>query len=157
LIGLTPLAPQSIEDLCAGVATGDVSLCRSTARQLAGLGGGLTPAGDDFLVGAMHAAWLTRPPREAALLSEVIASAATPLTTRLSAAWLRAAARGEAAAPWHTLFEALAACDERALLAAARRILSIGHTSGADALAGCVASLAASQWAEARRAAQTML
>ncbi len=157
LAGLAPLAPQSIEDLCAGVATGDVASCRSAARRLAGLGGGLTPAGDDFLVGAVHAAWLTHPPREAALLSEVIAFAATPLTTRLSAAWLRAAARGEAAAPWHALVEALAACDETALLAAARRILSIGHTSGADALAGCVAALAASRWDEARRAAQTML
>ena len=157
LTGLTPLSPQSIEDLCAGVATGDASSCRSAARRLAGLGGGLTPAGDDFLVGAMHAAWLAHPPREAALLSEVIASAAAPLTTSLSAAWLRAAARGEAAAPWHALVEALAACDETALLAAARRILSIGHTSGADALAGCVAALAASRLDEARRVAQTML
>jgi hypothetical protein len=40
--------------------------------------------------------------------------------------------------PWHTLFAALACPD--ALAAALRTVLAVGHTSGADALAGFIAS-----------------
>ncbi len=128
-----------IEALCAGIVANNVALCRAGARGLAGLGGGLTPAGDDFLLGAMYAIWVTCPGAEAAILGRAIAVTAGPSTTRLSAAWLRAAARGEACTPWHDLVGGLAGGDRDTTLAAARRILNTGHTSGADALAGFVA------------------
>jgi len=73
----------------------------------------------------------------------VVAKAMAPRTTALSAAYLRAAARGECAAPWHDFFAALtepAAPARRAALAAAvEALFAIGHTSGADGLAGFLA------------------
>jgi hypothetical protein len=115
--GLQDLQPQT---LAAG------------ARALAGLGIGLTPAGDDYLVGIMHGLWLTRPEREAASLCQAIHEAADGRTNSLSQAWLAAAARGESGEVWHNLL----AAPENQLDDTIRRILPTGHTSGADALAG---------------------
>ncbi len=102
------------------------------AAGLAGLGRGLTPAGDDFLMGVMLWAWLARPsPRD---FCRVLNEAAASRTTMLSAALLRAAADGQFSAPLHQLLDSLAGTGE--LEAAAARVLSYGATSGADTLAG---------------------
>ena len=64
---------------------------------------------------------------------------AAPLTTSLSAAWLRSAGRGEAGILWHEFFDALSLGDSSAIQLQITKLLSIGHTSGADALAGFIA------------------
>jgi hypothetical protein len=110
---------------------------------LAGLGGGFTPAGDDFLLGAIYALWATRPESAALPLAEAIAEGAAPLTTRVSAAYLRAGARGAAGQAWHSLVETLAGGGAEAITFAVTRLARIGHTSGADALTGYVLSLGA--------------
>jgi hypothetical protein len=113
---------------------GDVAQLRVGAAHLAGLGGGLTPAGDDFLIGAMLWAWLAHPdPRQAC---RRIVEAAASRTTILSAAFLRAAAEGECSAPWHRLLAALGSGDENLLGQAVQQVLAQGSTSGADTLAG---------------------
>ena len=96
-----------------GVALGrdDSADAAAIAQSLAGVGGGLTPEGDDALVGAMYAVWATRSEEISLRLCAPLADAAAPRTTVLSAEWLRAAARGEAAAPWHALLSALAAAE----------------------------------------------
>jgi len=127
-------AEQNIPMLFSGVAEGNLEALRRASKSLAGLGPGLTPAGDDLLLGVMHGLWATRP--DAAPFTDAIARAATPRTHVLSAAWLTAAAAGEAAEPWHDLLAALAAHDKTQLEASVMRILPTGHTSGADALAG---------------------
>jgi hypothetical protein len=132
-------AEQNIPMLFSGIAEGRSEDVRRASKALAGLGPGLTPAGDDLLLGVMHALWITRP--DAASFTQAIANAATPRTHILSAAWLTAAAAGEAAESWHALLSALAAQDKGKLEAAALRILPTGHTSGADALAGFVGLL----------------
>ncbi len=136
-------ARRPIAALQAGIARGDPALCRSGARSLAGLGFGLTPAGDDFLLGGMAAIWSMHTASTAAALAESIASASAPFTTSLSAAWLQAAARGEVAAPWHDLLDGMTARSRERVLSGAERILDTGHTSGADALAGLTAGLIA--------------
>ena len=113
---------------------GDREQLRAAAAGLAGLGGGLTPAGDDFLAGAMLRAWLVHPTPGPPC--RTLIEVAAPRTTALSAAFLRAAARGECSAPWHALLAALAGDDEKETTAAARDVLSHGATSGADSLAG---------------------
>ena len=77
------------------------------------------------------------------MLGEAIVASAIPRTSRLSAAWLEAAARGEAGQPWHTLVVALASTDTDTVGDAIHGILGVGHTSGADALAGFVLVLSA--------------
>ena len=104
------------------------------ATQFAGLGGGLTPAGDDFLIGVMLQTWLAHP--DPAPLCQTLVEIAAPRTTALSAAFLRAAAKGECNTPWHRLFTTLVDDGQEQLAAATREALSYGYTSGADTLAG---------------------
>jgi hypothetical protein len=73
----------------------------------------------------------------ASAVEEVIAARTTPL----SAASIRAAARGECGAVWHDLLEAMQGADVPGIRTAAASIVSRGHTSGADALAGFAAVL----------------
>ena len=133
------VAQEPAHLLVDGLLAGDEPACLEAAQRLAGLGGGLTPSGDDFIVGALYARWLIHPAD--ATLGIAIAEHAAPRTTCLSAAWLKAAARGEAGSLWHTLIAALIAKDDACLQAAAIDLLRIGHTSGADALAGFMAVL----------------
>jgi hypothetical protein len=134
LAGMTlDRALEAAVDLCAGWSADGERLRRGGAA-LAGLGAGLTPAGDDFLSGAMLAAWLAHPtPRR---FCQILAQAAAPRTTALSAAFLRAAARGQCNAAWHRLLGALAEGTETDVIVAAQRVLGLGATSGADTLVG---------------------
>src|SRR5262249_30736283 len=96
---------------------------------LIGLGTGLTPAGDDFVGGAMIA---LRAAGQVAL-ADRIAAWALPLarerTSRLSRAHLECAARGEGDAALHDWLDGFSKEDFD-------RLARIGHTSGLDAAAG---------------------
>jgi hypothetical protein len=120
--------------IVAGLGAGDRTALVEGAGLLAGLGPGGTPAGDDFLVGAMAAAWLLGDAADAAAIAE----AAAGRTSTLSAAFLRAAGRGELAAPWHALLEALGAGQPERVEKAAMVLESVGASSGADALDGFI-------------------
>jgi len=124
--------------LVQGLAKRSLEMRLTGVKALAGLGGGLTPAGDDFIVGAMLAAWAGLYGEGAEALCPPIAEAAAPLTTTLSAAYLHAAARGECMAHWHSLLEAVLR-DQQDLRMEIGDLLAVGHTSGADALAGFLA------------------
>ena len=126
-------AQEAARALQAGRA-GDLERLREGTARLAGLGSGLTPAGDDFLTGAMLRAWLDHPTPDPLCL--VMVEVATPRTTTLSAAFLQAAARGECSAPWHALLAALSEGVDASITAAVQKVLTHGATSGADALAG---------------------
>ena len=126
-----------------GLILFDRGQIRQAASELAGLGGGVTPAGDDFMEGAVHALWATRDPEQAQDLSSVVVEAASPRTNAVSLAWLLSAARGEAGSEWHALFDAVT--RDAPLDPAAGRLIRRGHTSGADALAGFLAFLRAMQ------------
>jgi len=114
----------------------DIAGSIAAAKNLAGLGVGLTPAGDDFILGAILAAWIIHPLEIASRLAEEITNVAAPLTTSLSAAWLRSAGKGEAGVLWHEFLHALLFADSEQIQTAMDNILATGETSGADALAG---------------------
>jgi hypothetical protein len=138
--GLRPQAEVATARLAAAelaaARPGDEARARAAAARLAGLGGGLTPAGDDFLCGAMLRAWLDGP--QYGVFCRAVLAGAAGRTTRLSAALLRAAAVGECSAAWHRLLAGLAAGAP--LGPAVNAVLAHGHTSGADALAGFLMS-----------------
>ncbi|MDR7418833.1 MAG: DUF2877 domain-containing protein [Armatimonadota bacterium] len=107
---------------------------------VAGLGSGLTPSGDDLLMGILHAltVWPDLAAHTArAALRRATVETAGPRTTRISAAYLEAAAGGLATEPWHDLACALTrgSAHDR-LRAAAIGVLALGETSGADGLTG---------------------
>lgn len=109
------------------------------AAQVAGLGWGLTPSGDDWLAGMLVWAWLAHPhPQE---VGAAVVAAAVPRTTTLSAALLRSAANGECDAAWQDLLAALASDQSSSLETLTRTVLAHGETSGADMLAGFLYSV----------------
>lgn len=120
--------------LLSSLIIADLPSSLVAARNLAGRGVGLTPSGDDFLVGAMYGTWIIHSPEVADNLAREITETAAPLTTSLSAAWLRSAGRGEAGILWHGFFKAL--ITGRGLDMRIAGLLSVGETSGVDALAG---------------------
>ena len=99
---------------------------------LAGLGFGLTPSGDDYLLGVMASLWLTR--NTSGL--EEIARLACKKTTSLSAAFLKAASKGEFAECWHRLALAILSQEKIPVQDAISEFAQIGAYSGRDALAG---------------------
>jgi hypothetical protein len=130
----TVMAARRAAEALEGGLTGDRIRLREGVTAMAGLGGGLTPGGDDFLVGMMAWLWLVHP--EPDVLCQHLVEIAAGLTTTLSAAFLRAAACGECSEAWHVLLAALSAETDGGLAQAARDLLAYGATSGADALAG---------------------
>jgi hypothetical protein len=142
-----PLLPDSLlSNLSCALVNLDISSALTLVPQLAGLGAGLTPAGDDFILGALLAAWIIHAADVAGILAEEITIIAVPLTTSLSAAWLRAAGKGEAGILWHEFFNALISGNTAAVQNSMNKILAVGETSGPDALAGFFTTLG--KWAE---------
>lgn len=127
--------------LSSSLALADLPSSITAAKQLAGLGAGLTPSGDDFIMGSLYAVWLAHPSEVAGALAQAIVDVAAPLTTSLSAAWLNAAGRGQAGVLWHEFFEALTSAKVMRIQPAIERILAVGETSGADALTGFYSTL----------------
>jgi hypothetical protein len=130
--------------LLEGIASRVAEKIEAGAHGLAGLGGGLTPAGDDFIVGILLGLRSIPSPESLSSIYESILNIAIPRTNALSAAWLQAAAKGNIHELWHQFFDALVFGSTSELQIGARRILAVGHSSGADALAGFVLILESS-------------
>jgi hypothetical protein len=123
--------------LCLALRGGDVEAACTEAKALVGLGPGLTPSGDDFLVGFFAVLHLPGSPGEVftsvclAVLSDV-----ERRTNAISAAALKAAAQGRVRASLHALIGELVAGERAGVESALSRVLAIGSTSGADIAGG---------------------
>jgi hypothetical protein len=133
------VAQSAWPNLKSGIQDFDKSVIIGSVHKLAGLGEGLTPAGDDFLLGVIYSLWILGD-ASAQVIIRLIVTEAMPRTTRLSAAWLNAAGSGEAGLMWHWFLKAIQTGNEQDITSLARRIAAVGHTSGADALAGFIAT-----------------
>lgn len=140
--GITPFrspfsraAALAVEQIRKGFRLADWKAVLHGTADLAGLGVGLTPAGDDFLVGMLHGLW-ARAAEQVGELCSAIAQTAIPRTSTLSGAWLEAASQGEASQLWHTLIKATRDGREDDIQEALVHILRTGETSGEDALSG---------------------
>ena len=122
-------------DAGATPAIGD----REAVRGLIGLGPGLTPSGDDFLVGALALLdAIGERDAHAALARAIIDAAWRDATTPLSACFLRAAAAGHVGEALHRAVSSVITGDVDAAVAA---IEKIGHSSGWDMMAGIMTTL----------------
>ena len=126
----------------------DHAAVESAVRGLAGLGPGLTPAGDDALAGFISVMVLLSPLLHAdtvpgRYIAEIIAAVAEPRTTILSAVLLAHAARGEVAEQLGKMLLVLALPAEKSetVLHMAKRLLAFGATSGSDTLLGVLLGL----------------
>ena len=107
---------------------------------LLGLGPGLTPSGDDFLVGMLVALSEMSGMEDCALqagLSENVRRLAPIRTSQISTAHLLAACDGLASDALHRAVQTIL-CNTPALADDLTALAAIGHSSGWDALAGAV-------------------
>ncbi len=128
-------ANRALALLADGIRRRDLTTLTEGTRQLAGLGFGLTPSGDDVLVGTLLALAVSRP-GDAEIIRTVIVAAAAGRSPRISGVYLQAAARGEASETWHRLLALMPDGHPSALISAIRTAMAVGETSGADMLAG---------------------
>jgi hypothetical protein len=107
---------------------------------LVGLGSGLTPSGDDFLVGALAVLDALAERRAHAALARMIFDLPPGLTSALSECLLKAAAAGYVGEDLHCAVSAvISGMPSRAIAAIGR----IGHSSGWDSMAGILTALRA--------------
>jgi len=124
----------------------DDAAARAIAR-LVGLGPGLTPAGDDYLVGFLAGLWslegsVARAAFRVGFAGHVAAAARA--TNQIGRAFLDAAAEGEVSARLATLAGALAhARPDGEIDAACDAALAVGASSGAAGVAGLLDAVAA--------------
>jgi hypothetical protein len=129
----TALAP-----LCAGRQEFGIPTLLTLVKALVGLGEGLTPSGDDFLVGLLAVLHV---------IGSLLCSAASPVheqfcqcvrlgTSQLSGEFLRCAFAGHFAEPLVRLVRALCALETDAWPAHAATLAAVGHSSGVDAMVG---------------------
>ena len=138
--GSWPFAAAVVEAL----ASGDRSDLDDAVRRTTGRGPGLTPAGDDVLVGVL--AVLTAPgvaadcEPVAARLRAALAPA-LPTTTEISRALLGQASDGHVSRPvWELARTVLSGSAAAASAQARADVLSTGATSGGDTCVGLVAA-----------------
>lgn len=121
---------------------------KASIRPLIGLGPGLTPSGDDFLVGYLAGLWSTADNSAARMQFlaglDVEISEAARHTNEISCAYLRSAAKGYVSEPIAKLAQQIReANNTRCVRVATQTALQVGHSSGVDGvlglLSGCLA------------------
>jgi uncharacterized protein DUF2877 len=138
-VGVLGVARPILSELVVALESGDRTRAAEVAARLVGLGPGLTPSGDDVLVGieaALRA--LARP--SAGFLALALGDV-EGRTTALAATLLCHAAAGEFAERLHSLLAALLGSDDEVIPAAIDRAVAWGATSGTDCLLGVLIGL----------------
>ncbi|MGW5240118.1 DUF2877 domain-containing protein [Monashia sp. NPDC004114] len=128
--------------LVRALAQGDRAAATLWGGRVIGLGPGLTPSGDDFVTGlaAMVAAPGTRIHALGPWLRRLVWTHRTR-TNVISWTAMHEAARGRVRESLIAVLDAVAAGDAGALHSAARRVITIGNTSGTDIVTGMQAAL----------------
>lgn len=127
------------EALVTGVLREDEFLIAEGVHGLLGVGPGLTPSGDDFLVGFLAGLMYSR--RENCRVSihamaRCLTQDAALFTTSLSAEYVKFAAKGLYHQYFTRLINAFQADSWEALASSAQQLINLGHYSGTDLLLG---------------------
>ncbi|MEI7612619.1 MAG: DUF2877 domain-containing protein [Betaproteobacteria bacterium] len=134
---LTALFRENCKGLFLAAVANDEGLARKHIDKLLGLGPGLTPAGDDFLLGFLTALNIPESPRhDWQGLGQYIIQRAIQSTNTISLAALRHAAKGQVRFRLVRLCVALLYEDRSSLVTALDHVLSIGASSGTDIALG---------------------
>ena len=114
------------------------------ATDLVGLGPGLTPSGDDFLVGLFAIIHLQNSPCSMYKpLCESVIKVIQPLTNEISFTTLKKAAHGQVRESICSFIHAILYGTEVESIEALRRVLAIGSSSGTDIALGLIRGLEA--------------
>ena len=146
-VDVTERARPVLMALVRALVKGDRSAASESARGLIGLGPGLTPSGDDVLVGIEAALHVSRWPM-AGFVSDAL-DRVEDRTTAVAATLLSHAARGEFTERLHVLLAVLLGPDDAAIPGAIERAVAWGATSGSDCLVGVLYGLDIATWSDA--------
>lgn len=139
-LGFARRAAPAIVALLTAITESDPDDSACAAGALAGLGPGLTPSGDDFLIGVCAALFLARSLHGEETGGEhharAIAAGTPGRTTLLSAVWLRHAAAGEFSAELGELMLSVASGSPTDVTQATAAVLALGASSGFDTAFG---------------------
>jgi Protein of unknown function (DUF2877) len=133
------LAVELLGRQTAAIRDEDAITARESTAALIGLGPGLTPSGDDYLVGLLAGLDAIGHPARP-VIAAVVAAEAPGRTTAIGASLLRHAAHGAYAERLHDVIVALRPRSE-GLAASIARAMAYGATSGADTLVGLFAGI----------------
>jgi hypothetical protein len=142
-------AGDMLDRLRWGLANHDHGLVLASSQQLIGLGPGLTPSGDDVLVGCLKGLWLRGgSDHHAYTASAVLRHALLPTlherTTPVGAAFIQHALHGQFAEVVDRAAAALLTpTDPQAVTCAMGQLLAQGETSGIDTALGLLLCLEA--------------
>ncbi|MGX7148117.1 DUF2877 domain-containing protein [Enterococcus ureasiticus] len=138
LEGMNPFK-EAIISLCSE----DQSQQKSGLNFLLGRGMGLTPSGDDMIVGHLAARFLLD--KESSILTNLLLTellAERSVTTDISKHYLLCALSGRFSEPVLKLIEALTTnSSEEKIKKIVNGVISVGHTSGVDLLAGLLTTI----------------
>ena len=150
-MGASQQAGEALRKLVDGTRRYDLS-ATSAVGALIGLGPGLTPGGDDLLVGYLAGLWCTvwdrnERTRFISTLGKMVIRLSRQ-TNEISRTYLYHAARGQVSSRLAALAEAICAQhllgrgdNSDRLLDAAEAAMRVGHTSGMEAVAGLLVGL----------------
>lgn len=125
--------------LVSGIIGNNKSLIIEGAHGIMGVGPGLTPSGDDFLVGFLAGLMYCRPEKvaqAASVLARCLDQDSSVFTTTISAQYMKCAAKEQFHQYVAGLIEAFNAGTSGDLRKAAERLITLGHFSGTDLLLG---------------------
>jgi hypothetical protein len=138
----TPPLVHQATAVCLAVRSGDEAEVRHVTRHMLGAGPGLTPSGDDVLCAVLLVLCGVGEPVPIALLGAAVQDQWTR-TTSLSASLLDAARAGYAVPEVAALVASALRSNLAGVGKALNATLAIGHSSGADLVAGLSGSLRA--------------
>jgi hypothetical protein len=145
---LVERAVQTVPALIDATRNLQVDVAITAFMRLIGLGPGLTPSGDDFIVGYLAGLWSTAgsDPSRVRFMSSLGAwlSRAAAGTNAISCTYIKSAINGNVSEPIATLAQRFGQSNSMdSVREATRTALQVGNTSGADGvlglLLGCLA------------------
>lgn len=140
-------ARKAAGEIYAGLRSGQIERVVNASTRLVGLGPGLTPSGDDFLVGSLKGlsmlGWAQRMPVTAlAALRRGLTPLLREQTCRVGAAFIRHALHGQFAEVFdQAAATLLAPAVSEAVTSGIARLLGQGATSGSDTARGFLTTL----------------
>ena len=139
-------ALPSVHQFTSAVRTNNKAQLSQAVLRIAGLGPGLTPSGDDFLVGYLlsmsYAARIgLETPRGNQTLKDIFLDGSTRKISVISNAYLKSAAGGERFSIIDDILEAALINSGDGIEARVKRLLRIGSSSGTDILCGIIWAL----------------
>jgi len=133
---------QLTENFLDDFRQSDLAACLDSAGHILGLGGGLTPSGDDWLTGFFL--YFTRQNRQDKFMLDLgtaITSMAYERTTKISANRIEAACRGWAEEMFLEVLDHLFTSRVELSEEQIQRLVNFGHSSGVDTSMGILGAL----------------